>query len=140
MRNAVLMLGLLAGCAAPAPLASPTAHPFDGRWAVTQTCPAMALGVRGYVYQFPAYIRDSVFRGEQGREGEPGWLLLRGPVQRDGRATLEAQGLTGTVETTAGFLASSTPYRYTVEARFQPRSGQGRRIEVRTCTLDFARA
>jgi hypothetical protein len=137
MRKAVAMLGLLAGCAAPD--AATTAHPFDGRWAVTLTCPATPSGVRGYVYQFPAEIRDSVFRGEYGREGSPGWLLLRGPIRADGQARLEAQALTGDVASAAGFVATATPYRYTVEARFQPRSGQGRRIETRACTLDFAK-
>ena len=50
---------------------------------------------------------------------------------------LAAQGLTGAVANNAGLVPTMTPYRYTVEARFAPRSGQGRRLETRACMLEF---
>ncbi len=73
------------------------------------------------------------------REGSAEWLLLRGPIRANGQATLAAQGLTGAVANNAGLVPTMTPYRYTVEARFVPRSGQGRRLETRACMLDFVK-
>lgn len=131
------MLGLLAGCVAPDP--STPAHPYDGRWEAVVTCTSTPDGARGYSYRFPADIRESQLRGENAREGSPNWLLLRGPIQRDGQAVLTAEGLTGTVATTIGNLAPSTPYRYTAQVQFQPRSGSGRRVEARPCTLEFVK-
>lgn len=137
MRQAVLALGLLAGCAADDPATQ--AHPFDGRWEATVTCTTAPDGAGGYTYRFPAEIRESRFRGENAREGSPNWLLLRGPIQRDGQAVLAAEGLTGAAPTTLGNLPPSTPYRYTARVQFQPRSGSGRRVEARPCTLDFVK-
>ncbi len=137
MRRMIVLLGVLAGCAAPD--AATTAHPFDGGWAVTLTCAAAPDGALGYVYRFPAEVRESTLRGENGREGSAEWLLLRGPIRADGQASLAAQGLTGAVANNAGRVPTMTPYRYTVQARFEGRSGQGRRVETRACAFDFVK-
>jgi hypothetical protein len=122
-------------------LASPAgAQPasFDGVWAVTVACPAVA-DAAGYTLRFPARIDRGELLGENGTPGSPGFLRLSGHVQSDGNAVLAAEGLVGSPRVAIGHVASLTPYRYNAPTRFVGGHGTGSRNSVRPCSLDFVR-
>lgn len=111
---------------------------FDGVWAVTVSCPAIA-DAAGYTLRFPARIAGGELIGENGSPGAPGYLRLSGHVQPDGTAMLSADGLVGSPRVAIGRVPALTPYRYTAPTRFTGDHGAGARTSVRPCTLDFAR-
>lgn len=132
-----IALGAALACAA---VAGHAAHPFDGRWEVTITCPNAADGARGYTLRFAARVQDGVFAGAyRGSTTAEGSLDLNGPIALDGTARLAARGLTGDPRMAAGRVAQQTPYAYTLETRFQGDAGTGRRIETRPCEASFRR-
>ncbi len=112
---------------------------FDGSWAVTVSCPAVA-DATGYTLRFPARVMSGNLVGENGRPGDAGYLRLAGHIQPDGTALLAADGLIGNPRTAIGQLPSLTPYRYAAATRFAGDRGTGNRTSVRPCTLDFVRS
>jgi len=46
--------------------------PFDGRWAVTLTCPRSPDGALPFRFDFPAEVKSSALHGENGVAGQPG--------------------------------------------------------------------
>lgn len=152
MRFAALILGLLCtsgaavaqqDAATPAGTSPPAADAgrFDGAWDVTLSCSAVegSGSAKGYIYRFPAQVKDGVLHGRHGAEGSPGWVALDGAIRPDGAAGLEARGLSGDPDYALGHVAKSTPYAYRVEARFNESRGTGRRMGGRPCDLDFVR-
>jgi len=121
----------------PAGAATASTH-FDGAWSVSVVCEPMGPGAMGYQFDFVAQVQDNFLRGERRAKGSPGWLLLQGPIQPDGNATLDAQGLTDDPKYSNG-LVHGTPYAYRVAARFEADHGAGRRLETRACDLHFAK-
>jgi uncharacterized caspase-like protein len=128
-------------------LASPTETPggnadkaqgFDGNWSVTIVCPTDRT-VLGYTFNFSAGVKGGVLHGERLTPGTPGWVVIDGPIGSDGGAMLKARGLTDVPVFSENKVKGGTPYAYTVDARFEGSRGTGRRIEVRACTLAFAR-
>lgn len=111
---------------------------FDGVWAVTVACQAIA-DADAYTLRFPARIAGGDLYGENGSPGAPGFLRLSGHVQPDGTALLSADGLVGSPRVAIGRVPSLTPYRYSAPSRFTGNRGTGTRTSVRPCTLDFTR-
>ena len=84
MRKAILLvvgcvLMLLSGI-------SVAGERFDGKWLTKMTCPAKGK-TEGYTWQFPSVVNASDFRGEHGKAGEPGDLLIEGKIKEDGSAS-----------------------------------------------------
>jgi adenylate cyclase len=111
---------------------------FDGAWSVSVACEPMGTGALAYKFDFVAQVKDNFLRGERRAEGSPGWLKLQGPIEPDGKATLDAQGLTDDPKYSNG-VAHGTPYAYHVAAHFDSDRGTGRRLEMRACNLSFAK-
>jgi class 3 adenylate cyclase len=111
---------------------------YDGAWSVTVIC-APSDGASSYKVEFDAQVKDSFLRGEKGVEGTPGWLRLQGAIQPDGSATLDAKGSTGDPKYNIKGVAQGLPYAYHVAANFDPNRGTGRRLELRSCDLRFAK-
>jgi hypothetical protein len=84
-------------------------------------------------------VKDGVLWGESGTEGNASWLRLRGDIQADGSAKLDANGLTGDPKFNVGGARKAMPYAYQVEARFEGSRGTGRRVQLRACDLTFAK-
>jgi hypothetical protein len=84
-------------------------------------------------------VKDGALRSEYLTPGTPGWLLITGAVEADGKARLAAKGLTGDPAYTVNKSKSGTPYGFTIDAQFDGASGTGKRIEIRPCDLKFAR-
>jgi hypothetical protein len=111
---------------------------FDGAWSVSVACEPMGARALGYKFDFVAQVKDNFLRGERRSEGSPGWIKLQGPIQPDGKATFDAQGLTDDPKYANG-VAYGTPYAYHVAAQFDSDRGTGRRLELRACNLSFAK-
>jgi class 3 adenylate cyclase len=123
---------------APAPAgAAAGGTQYDGAWKVSVACAPQADGSIAYQFDFGAEVKESFLRGERGVQGQPGSLKLQGPIQPDGNATLEAQGMTG--DPKFGGKVQGTPYFYHVTAHFDSSRGTGRRVEMRACDLRFAK-
>jgi hypothetical protein len=134
----------LKGCAAIFAISMTSAiaraddHPFDGGWDTVLSC-ENAAGALGYSFKFLSAVRDGVLHGEKGTKGKPGWLQLDGKILEDGSADLYVDGLVGAAETAVGRRPAGTEYGYHVDARFSGKSGTGKRVEGRPCSVVFTR-
>ena len=109
---------------------------FNGSWNVTVECPAHA-GAAGYSKQFLAEVKDGVLTGQDGGPGQPGSLTLTGKIQPDGKASIDARGLTGDPKFTATRAVQGSSYSYRVDAVFDDTRGSGKRTLNRPCDLTF---
>ena len=112
---------------------------FDGTWDVTLVCPTHTDGGLGYIYQFVTGVQDGVLHGQHGSEGSPGSLTLKGKIQPDGSASLDARGHTADPSYSVGRAPRSTAYSYHITARFEGSRGTGSRVEARICNLSFVK-
>jgi len=112
---------------------------FDGTWVASLTCPDVPGGARGYQRQFPVEVREGRMRGQFGEPGRNGATTLSGQIEADGTARIRVQGTTSDPRFSGG-MRPGTAYGYdVVDARFDERSGSGRRVETRPCSLVFER-
>lgn len=121
-------------------LASPAgAGGFDGTWLTTIVCADVPNGVRGYRLEFQSEVRGGRVTGQHGEPGKNGSAALSGRIEADGSAALHVRGLTADPRF-SGPYRPGTPYNYdVVDARFNERTGSGRRVAVRPCELNFER-
>jgi hypothetical protein len=113
------------------------AHSFDGKWLTTVSCENYRNAL-GFSYQFVSIIKDGVFHGVHGTEGEPASLVIDGTILPDGNASLHAAGRTGSKEYVPGRdTPRGTEFGYNIDAHFAGSSGSGKRIEGRPCSLKF---
>ncbi len=126
------------------PAASFGSERFDGNWLTKLTCPPKG-NTEGYTWQFPSIIQNSIFRGERGAAGQPGYFVIEGPIASDGSAKLAANGIAASREYARGVFAhQGESYSYDIKAQFQETTGtgtkgQGLGIVGRTCTLEFTK-
>ena len=117
---------------------------FDGKWLTKLTCPAKG-NTEGYTLQFPSVIQNSNFRGEHGKAGEPGYLLIEGRIAGNGSAKLSATGIVASGKYARGLLAhKGEEYSYDIKAQFGETEGTGTKsaglgIVGRACTFDFVK-
>ena len=101
MRHARNILSVLVLMLLPnASYASDTQR-FDGKWLTTVSCPNFRDAL-GFSFQFMSIVKDGVFHGLHGTEGEPGSLQIDGTIPPDGKASLYAKGRTGSKEYVPG--------------------------------------
>jgi hypothetical protein len=117
---------------------------FDGNWLTTLTCPAKG-NTEGYTWKIPSVIQNGNFRGEHGTAGQPGYLLIAGPIADDGTAKLSANGIVASRKYARGIFAhQGEDYSYDIKAQFKETQGTGTRDEGlgivgRPCTFDFVK-
>ena len=128
-----LLLGLAFAIAAPA-----ADNGFDGTWDTVLSC-ENAAGALGYSFKFPSMVKNGALHGEKGTKGKPGWLQLDGKILSDGSAKIYADGLVGASEAAVGHRPAGTQYGYHIEAKFSDDSGAGKRVEGRSCTVEFTK-
>jgi len=138
MQKASTRLGVCLVLALGAARADEPQARFDGVWTTVVTC-YPADGAVPYTYEFTSTVKNSLFHGERGVKGTPGWLQLEGRILPDGSAGLAAQGLVGKERAAMEHSPPGTPYKYRIDARFSDNSGSGRRVEGRTCKVSFKR-
>lgn len=115
---------------------------FDGKWLTTLTCPAKG-STEGYTWRIPSVITAGNFRGEHGTAGEPGYLLIEGPIADNGSAKLSANGIVASRTYARGVFAhKGEEYNYDIKAQFEETKGtgtkgQGLGIVGRICTFEF---
>jgi hypothetical protein len=139
------MIRLLAGCALVLTSGvSMAGERFDGNWLTKLTCPPKG-NTEGYTWQFPSVIQNSVFHGEHGTAGQPGYLALDGKIAEDGNAKLSANGIVASRKYARGVFAhGGASYGYDIKAHFTEKDGTGARneglgIEGRPCTFEFVK-
>ena len=117
---------------------------LDGKWITTLTCPPKG-NTEGYTWKIPSEIVNGNFKAEHGTAGQPGYLLVEGPVGEDGAAKLAANGIVYSRQYARGVFAhEGENYTYNVKAQFKDTTGTGVRdqglgIVGRPCTFDFAK-
>jgi hypothetical protein len=117
---------------------------FDGNWLTKLTCPPKG-NTEGYTWQFPSIIQNSIFHGERGTTGQPGYLSIDGAIATNGAAKLTANGIVASREYARGVFAhQGESYSYDIKAQFQETTGTGARdqglgIVGRTCTFEFTK-
>ena len=117
---------------------------FDGKWLTTLTCPAKG-NTEGYTWKIPSVIQNGNFKGEHGTAGQPGYLLIEGPIAEDGSAKLSANGIVASRKYARGVFAhEGENYSYNIKAKFKETEGSGARDEglgivARPCTFDFVK-
>jgi hypothetical protein len=110
---------------------------FDGKWLTTLSCEA-ARDALGYSFRFVSEVKNGDLHGVHGTVGQPSSLVIEGKIGADGTAKLYATGRTGSKEYVPGRdTPRGTEYSYSIEAHFKDRSGTGKRIEGRACSLEF---
>jgi hypothetical protein len=107
---------------------------FDGTWLATISC-SNAGGAQGYTYQIPSQVKDGMFHGHRGVEGQLNWTTIDGAIQLDGSAELFVQGILADSAYAVGGAAKGSKYSYHIMARFEGTGGSGTRVELRPCTL-----
>jgi len=135
-----LAICLLAGL----PFISVAGERFDGNWSTKLTCPDKG-NTKGYTWVFPGVIENNNFRGEHGKAGEPGYLLVEGRIKEDGSAKLSATGIVASREYARGvFTGKGDEYSYDVKAQFGESEGKGTKsaglgIIGRACAFEFVK-
>jgi hypothetical protein len=129
---------LLAVALSSQALDSEDRSPFDGRWDAIVSCENTPDAL-GYVYKFPALVKNGVLHAEKGTKGKAGWLHLEGEILADGSARIDAEGRVGASEVATGHRPVGTQYAYHIEAKFSENSGNGKRVEGRSCSFAFTR-
>jgi hypothetical protein len=130
--SATIALGLAPGTAL-------SGGPFDGSWNVLIVCAQAPDGAKGYRWNFLAKVRDGSFLGQYNQPGNFPSGTLSGQIQGNGDAYLKMVGLTGDPEHNVGRVPSGMPFGYFVAAHFAGSSGSGKRNELRSCELTFAK-
>jgi len=142
MRKAVRLL--VASALILLPGISIAADRYDGNWQTKLTCPPKGE-TEGYTSQFPSVIQNSMFHGERGTAGEPGYLTIDGKINEDGSAKFSANGIVASRKYARGVFAhKGEDYSYDVKAQFKDTEGtgaksQGLGIVGRTCVFDFVK-
>ena len=128
----------MAGIASAQPATSVSSQ-FDGTWQVTVQCENTVGGVRGYRWVFFATVQNGHLHGEYGVRNAIESFMLDGVIQPDGVGHFYGHGRTGNSDATFGRVDPGSPFAYHVNAQFGPAHGTGQRVELRPCSLDFAR-
>jgi hypothetical protein len=127
--------------AAPAetpPAAATGPKSFDGAWDVTVSCPSQGK-VASYARHLDATVKDGLFNADDSVTRKDNWLKIAGQIGKDGKAKLNAHGITGDPKYNMNGAKSGVPYVYTIDAQFEGTRGTGKRNELRPCTLIFAK-
>jgi len=111
---------------------------FDGSWNVSIECPPHQ-GAAGYVMQFLAEVKDGVLAGQFGSMGQPNSLTLNGTIQPDGKASIDARGMTGDPKYAMNRERQGSPYWYRADVQFDGARGSGTRTQLRPCNLTFVK-
>jgi len=142
MRKSVRFVAILALVMLPA--VSFAVERFDGKWLTTYTCPAKG-NTEGFTWKFPSVITAGNLRGEHGTAGEPGYLLIEGPIAENGSAKLSATGIVASRKYARGaFAHGGADYSFEIKAQFKESEGTGTRNEGlgvygRPCTFEFVK-
>lgn len=110
---------------------------FDGTWDVAVNCPSAGKTL-AYSRSLTATVSDGVLHADD-KGTKPNWIAIDGQIPVNGKATLNAQGLTGSRAHAIGGKSPGTAYSYTIDAQFDRTRGTGKRNEVRACSVTFVK-
>jgi uncharacterized caspase-like protein len=124
--------------AASAPAAEAGPKMFDGAWDVTVACASQGK-VASYARHLDASVKDGLFNADDSVTRKDNWLKIEGQIGKDGKAKLNARGITGDPKYSVNNVKPGVPYAYTIDAQFERTRGSGKRNELRPCSLVFAK-
>jgi hypothetical protein len=116
---------------------SPTAG-FDGFWITKIICEKQG-DVSGWSTTFIGRVKNSVYHGQFGEEGKPGWNTYDGTVERDGSVEIIANGLTGESRVTLGHIPPGSKFSWPAAGRLGESRGSALRVSGRICHMDFVK-
>jgi uncharacterized caspase-like protein len=115
------------------------AQRFDGLWITEVVCEKKG-DAEAWSRDLIGRVKDAVFHGEGGVQGQPGWLSLDGTIELDGSVEILWKGFTGrNTRTTVGHVPPGRPYTYRAKGTFEGSRGSAIRVEGRTCHLEFTK-
>jgi hypothetical protein len=144
LRLPLLLVSASACALALLPATSIAAEKFDGKWLVTQNCPAQDK-MEALTRQIPSVIEGNSISGSKGTADQPGYEAISGKIGADGKAKLDVNGILANRANAHGLFAhKGEDYHYAVQAHFDGDKGTGKRdtelgIESRPCDFTFER-
>jgi hypothetical protein len=142
-RKAVCVAWLIGALLAPIVAAAEDspASKFDGNWITHVACEAHGE-MPAYAWDFPSTIKGGIYHGQHSAQGEPGYLVIDGPIAKDGNAKFEAKGTVTQRHAHGVFAMKGNNYSYTIKAQFTDAKGTGKRDEGvgilgRPCAFEF---
>jgi uncharacterized caspase-like protein len=122
-----------------APPVGGEARRFDGVWVTKVACEKKG-DVEAWSMDLIGRVKDAVFHGEGGVQGQPGWLSLDGTIELDGSIEVLWKGLTSrNTRTTLDHSPPGLPYTARALGAFDGSRGSAIRMEGRTCHLEFTK-
>src|SRR5262249_47260614 len=109
---------------------------FDGFWQTTVACEKQGP-IPGWSHQFIGQVKNSVYHGDIGQEGKPGWTTYDGMIERDGSVKMIQKGLVGDSRTALGHGQLGSSFTWPFTGRFQEARGSALRVAGRTCHMDL---
>ena len=84
-------------------------------------------------------MKDGVLAGQFGSSGQPSSLTLNGRIEPNGKASIDARGMTGDPKYNVSRASQGVPYSYRADAQFDGARGTGKRTQLRPCNLTFVK-
>jgi hypothetical protein len=112
---------------------------FDGLWLAKVECEKEGVALASS-FRFAARIKEGVFHGEKGIEGQPDWSRFDGTISLDGSIELVSQGLTGRdTRFSVNNNPPGLPFTWRASGSFEGSRGSALRAEGRICRLEFTK-
>ena len=111
---------------------------FDGFWITTVICDKQG-DVLGYSMNFIGRVQNSVYHGDSGEPGKPGWNTFDGTIERDGSVGIIHRGLTSDSRFTLSHIPPGIKFSAPFAGRFEEARGSALRVSGRTCHMDFVK-
>jgi len=112
---------------------------FDGIWITTVVCDEKG-DTRGWSNKMVGRVKNNVFHGQLGIEGQPGSAAFDGKIQPDGSIDLIHSGISGgSPADLGGAQGRGNRFSFPFVGRFDDSRGSALRVEGRTCHMDFVK-
>ena len=88
---------------------------------------------------FIGRVQNSVYHGDSGEPGKPGWNTFDGTIERNGSVGIIHRGLTSDSRFTLSHIAPGIKFSAPFAGRFEEARGSALRVSGRTCHMDFVK-
>ncbi len=123
------------------PASAPQANNrFDGAWQAIIACEKADDGAAAWSRLFPATVANGRFTGGwEAHDRQGSTMSFEGPVSADGSMTLTVTGFTGPPDYSVRRVVQGSAVNFHVVGKLVGDHGEGQRIELRRCSMNFTR-